>query len=140
VTVYTDASGKGLGFWIPALTTGFFSDLPEATDADSIFYYEALAICCAIHHISISQPACRRLVIFSDSHNSVDIFNSYRASDIYNRLLQFAVDILIPSKIDLRVLHVAGEDNPIADALSRGSIDLVHAAFPSSSLFYYKPP
>ncbi|TDL26836.1 hypothetical protein BD410DRAFT_704500, partial [Rickenella mellea] len=129
-----------LGFWIPSLDTGYFSDLPQACDTDGIFYYEAVAICCAIHHVAATLPNCRRLVVYSDSHNSVDIFNSYRASKIYNSLLKFAVDILIQHKVDLRVIHIPGEDNPIADALSRGMLDVLRETLPTSNILHYKPP
>jgi hypothetical protein len=37
----------------------------------------------------------------------------------YNILLREAVDLLMAGRHDLRVLHVPGEDNAIADALSR---------------------
>jgi hypothetical protein len=58
-------------------------------------------------------------IIFTDNSNTVDIFNTLRALPPYNHLLKTAVDILNLGDHDLRVLHVPGVDNEVADALSR---------------------
>jgi hypothetical protein len=42
-----------------------------------------------------------------------------KAHGHYNTLLKVAVDIIIQHDIDLRVYHIPGEFNTIADALSR---------------------
>ena len=38
----------------------------------------------------------------------------------YNILLQEAVDLMMMETHDMRVLHIPGDENQIADALSRG--------------------
>ena len=38
----------------------------------------------------------------------------------YNCILKAAVDLLLEGRHQLRVLHITGEDNAVADALSRG--------------------
>ncbi|KNZ79038.1 hypothetical protein J132_04738 [Termitomyces sp. J132] len=47
------------------------------------------------------------------------MFNSLHASLLYNPLLKAIVDILINQEHQLKVLHVPGEQNEIADLLSR---------------------
>ena len=47
------------------------------------------------------------------------MFNSLKALPEYNCILKAAVDILLRCDFQLRVLHVAGELNIVADALSR---------------------
>ncbi|KAF9004680.1 hypothetical protein BDQ17DRAFT_1241078, partial [Cyathus striatus] len=47
------------------------------------------------------------------------LFNSLCTSNSsLNSLLKFLVDFLLQESIQLQVLHIAGEDNHIADALS----------------------
>ena len=72
---------------------------------EHIFYFEALAVTCAILDRSHDAP---RIVIYSDNQNTVDIWHSLKAAAPYNQLLILAIDELIKSKIDARVLHVPG--------------------------------
>ena len=51
-----------------------------------------------------------------------------------------SVDILISSGIDLRVLHLAGENNNVADALSRFQNDTACALVPNLSILPFTPP
>jgi len=37
----------------------------------------------------------------------------------YNCIIKAAIDILLEGNHDLRVLHIAGDDNAVADVLSR---------------------
>ncbi|KIJ38857.1 hypothetical protein M422DRAFT_258506 [Sphaerobolus stellatus SS14] len=56
---------------------------------------------------------------------TLDIFFSLRAQGIYNSLLRYSVDILKQRKLDLRVYHIPGNLNTIADALSRRIFHLI---------------
>jgi hypothetical protein len=61
VTIYTDASLVGLGFWYPEINFGFQSQLPPNTPLGSIFFFKALAVCSAIHSLTDtanSSPHC----------------------------------------------------------------------------------
>jgi hypothetical protein len=56
------------------------------------------------------------------------MFNSLSALPAYNSILKDAVDQLlsdINNPIQLRVIHIAGESNTVADALSRGQLHIV---------------
>ncbi|KAJ7162650.1 hypothetical protein C8R43DRAFT_880182 [Mycena crocata] len=126
LTIYCDASLRlGMGFWIPELLLGFYSSVPGDPPAETIFFFEALCVVSALRwfcgHPRATLPRSRpaRLTVFTDNQNTVNIFNSLCATPNYNLLLRTAVDDLIESNVDVRVLHVKGEDNYVADAISR---------------------
>jgi hypothetical protein len=57
-------------------------------------------------------------VIYTDNQNTVDIFSSLHAKPKYNILLQQAVNLMTSGNHGLCVLHVPGDQNQIANALS----------------------
>ena len=106
-----------------------------------IFFHEASAVLCALHWwCQFGLKDARRIVIYSDNTNTVDIFHSLKARGPYNELLKLAVDFLMERDLDLRVLHVAGVDNPIADALSRRLLTTAARLRPTLNISYYSPP
>ena len=119
VTIYCDACPEGMGFWDPATLKGFYSPTPDEWCKRFIFYFEALCVLSAIHYIDLNFPFASRILIYTDNQNTVDMFNSYWCSPDYNLILKAAIDIIIPHQHDLRVLHVPGVENGVADALSR---------------------
>ncbi|OJT12051.1 hypothetical protein TRAPUB_11403 [Trametes pubescens] len=139
----TDASGTGLGIYFPWLKLGFHCALPCDAPSDTIFFFEALAICAAIHRARIWKKADRfvkRLAVLSDNSNSIAIFNSLRASPVYNPILKSSVDVMIECSLDVRVDHIPGELNVIADALSRDKLALVQELVPGITLLPLIPP
>jgi len=58
------------------------------------------------------------VTIYTDNLNTVQIFNSLACLPDYNQILRRAIDIVLTHDIDLRILHVPGEQNTVADALS----------------------
>ncbi|KAH9848511.1 hypothetical protein C2E23DRAFT_739291 [Lenzites betulinus] len=139
----TDASGSGLGVYFPWSKLGFHCSLPRGAPSGTIFFFEALAICAAIHRARIWRRAGRhvkRMAILSDNSNSVAIFNSLRASPTYNSILKSAVNVMLDCELDVRVHHVPGELNVVADALSRGKLDLVRERVPDITLLHLIPP
>ena len=85
-TAFTDASGVGLGFFVPSSKLVFQCPLLSVSASEHIFFFEALAVCSTFHYFAerIQVLGCNRLVIYTDSSNTVDIFNSLRASTPYN--------------------------------------------------------
>ena len=79
-----------------------------------------------IHHITdvLHVPQATKILIYMDSNNMVAIFNMLRCLLHYNPILIDAADMCIKSKIQLRVLHIAGELNCVADTISRNNFDL----------------
>jgi hypothetical protein len=122
-TIYCDTCLSGLGFWYPDLNLGFVAETPSDDVSHLIFYFEALCVVCALLDACIRTVASGRFVIYTDNHNTVDIFSSLHAKPEYNVLLQEAVTLLMAGGHDLQVLHVPGERNEVADALSRGKFD-----------------
>ncbi len=143
VTILCDACLNGMGFWLPKIACGFVCPTPELPDVDEIiFFFEALCVCAAIHWVAANlSPAMRkRVTIFTDNTNTVDIFNSLRASPTYNPILKSAVNVLISHAIDLRVLHIPGSENDVADALSRSQFSRAQSLVPRLLILPFKPP
>ncbi len=68
------------------------------------------------------------------------MFDSLRASGAYADLLLTACGSLIDSGLDLRVWHIPGHWNTIADALSRGLIQTALQYVPSLRISTFTPP
>ncbi|KAI0822598.1 hypothetical protein BC628DRAFT_1456958 [Trametes gibbosa] len=139
----TDASGHGLGIYFPWRRLGLHCELPTDAPANTIFFFKALAVCAALHHVFSWQQAghfVKRLAILCNNSNTVAIFNSLRATPAYNKILVSAVDVLIAAPLDMRVQHVAGEFNTVADTLSRGKFDLARQLVPEITLLPLLPP
>ncbi|KAF9458604.1 hypothetical protein BDZ94DRAFT_1284780 [Collybia nuda] len=120
-TLSCDACRSGMGFWYPDLQLG----------SSPIFFYEALCVALAVHAIQDHCLSTKNVVIYSDNTNTVDMFNSLRALPPYNPILISSVDVLISQSYDLRVLHIEGTKNSVADALSRGNFTLAQSLVPS---------
>jgi hypothetical protein len=140
VTIYCDACLEGMGYWFPDHHVGYFSPTPPSPPVDRIFYYEALCVVAALHRAHRMSPNGSRFVIYTDNTNTVDIFNSLHCLPAYNHILRFAVDILLDGDHDLRVLHIPGEDNDVADAISREDFSRVLDLQPGLSLLDFQPP
>jgi hypothetical protein len=140
-TVYCDACPEGMGFWYPASGIGFHSRTPICGDPSLIFYFEALCVFSALvdAHYAPRMDRRSRLVIYTDNLNTVSIFNTFRALPGYNHLLQAAVNILVEGNHSLRVLHVPGIDNDVADALSRGNFLRALSLVPSLKILEFHP-
>ena len=72
--------------------------------------------------------------------NTVDLFNTLRAHQAYKELLKFVIDELMAFDVDLRVVHVAGQYNQIADFLSRGLLTEAQRLRPLLQTQPYQPP
>jgi hypothetical protein len=132
-----------LGFWFPGLSTGYWADVPQEPPKDTIFYFEALCVLSAIIHSTTLGFPVNKLVIYTDNLNTVHMFNSLSALPAYNGILKTAVDYLlsdIDNIIQLRVLHVPGELNNVADALSRGQLHTVIDNVPTITIDTFSPP
>ncbi|KAF8987350.1 hypothetical protein BDQ17DRAFT_1258660, partial [Cyathus striatus] len=81
------------------------------------------------------------IIIFSNSGNTVSLFNSLGTSSIpLNHLLKLAIDILLCEGYQLHVLHLPGEHNYVADALSCRQFDKAQLHNPALSLQLFQPP
>ena len=143
LVAYCDASLDGLGYWFPGLSAGYWSPIPEDPPKDTIFYFEALSVLSAILHSTSLGFTVNKLVIYTDNMNTVQMFNSLSALPSYNEILKATVDHLlldINNPIQLRVLHVPGHINTVADALSRGELHTVVDLVPNVTIDLFSPP
>ena len=140
VIAYSDACLSGLGFYFRDTLEGFQCMVPHESPRDTIFYFEALAVVSVIEATTRLASVPAHLLIFSDNSNTVDIFYSLRSLPPYNDLLKFAVSLLIKYNISLRVVHIPGVDNVIADALSRFENTKAVAMCPSLKISLFQPP
>lgn len=137
--IFCDASLVGLGFWMPNSNQGFVSKIPKGISAEMNFFREALCVTSAIDHIAHLHPHSK-IVIFSDNQNTVDMFSSLATRPDYNCLLIFATTIMIQTKIRVKVIHIPGESNRVADALSRQLWQRAISLSPGLSIFNFQPP
>jgi hypothetical protein len=143
ITAYCDASLTGLGFWFPGVNAGFWSPIPDDPPQDTIFYFEALSVLSAIIHSTSFGFPVYKLVVYTDNLNTVHMFNSLSALPAYNEILKGAVDHLLSdltNPIQLRVIHISGHLNTIADALSRGQLCTIVDDVPNIVIDLFSPP
>ena len=107
---------------------------------DLIFYYEALCVLSALTHASTMFSTPIRIIIFTDNTNTVDMFNSMRGLPAYNYILRSSVDIRLATGHQLRVLHVPGHENDVADAISRRQLVRAMSLHPGLRLRFFEPP
>ena len=137
---YADACLSGLGFYFERLKRGYQCTIPHQAPKDTIFYFEALAVVSVVDAVTKFSTIPSKLLIYSDNTNTVDIFHSLRALPSYNDLLKFTISLLIKHGISLRVVHVHGVDNAVADSLSRFENTKAIAECPGLSISSFQPP
>lgn len=141
--MWTDASSKhGLSFVFAG--NGYVYQLqppsPKSPPVD-IFFLELLAILSGIHHIACLLHPPRKLLVFTDSLDSVAVLNSLRASEpLHNSVLLAIAEIMMKTSIDLRVHHIEGKKNIRADMLSRLLFDEYRHHFPADRVRTFSPP
>ena len=125
LVLWTDASLRlGLGFVYA--TRGFvYAISPSSTkEKVDIFFLELLAILSAIHHIALFRHPPKKVLLWTDSLDSVAAYSSLRASEsMHNSVLLALAGVLLETGMDLRIRHIAGKVNTKADLLSRLMID-----------------
>ena len=114
---YTDACLTGMAHYYPELTLGYQYYIPKEDQGGAILLYEAATMTTSLlHELNCPWPW---LTVPTNSHNTVDIWNSLKAPQGNNDLLQTAINSMLLNCLDVWVIHVSGRDNLIADALTR---------------------
>ncbi|THU77583.1 hypothetical protein K435DRAFT_877665 [Dendrothele bispora CBS 962.96] len=99
ITLYCDACLDGLGFWFnwSGNNFGFQHVIDHLTHG--IFFYEALSVLSALVFATGSlSPSPRHIVIYTDNMNTVDMFNTLKATPDHNTLLpsiQLVHDLIV---------------------------------------------
>jgi len=128
-----------MGFWLPETNSGYYSATPVDTPP-LIYYVEALCVLAAITHCcSIMSPG-QKLLVYTDNMNVVDIFSSLRCRPEFNNILKDAISTRVNADVDMRVLHVAGDMNGIADAISRADFNRARTLAPNISFHDFSAP
>jgi len=140
ITAYANACLAGMGFWYPNCHVGFYSPTPYDAPSKLIYYFEALCVVSTLNHIATHHPHASKVIIYTDNLNTIHIFSSLRCHPEINHLLLYTANILSSQNIDLRVLHVPGDDNVIVDAISCMGISTVINIIPDFKLGYFQPP
>ena len=142
LSIWCDASDISLGFYCPAEEVAFVHERDDdpSMAQSLITFFESLCVLSAIQWASLRQPPPKRLAVHTDSLNSVQFFNSFRARDKYAILIKAAAETLILSNIDLRVFHVSGKNNVVADLLSRRLYAEARSTTPSLKIHHFQPP
>ena len=140
LVAFSDACLSGLRFFLQNSKEGFQCDVPQSAPKDTIFYFEALAVVSVVDAITRLPTIPNSLLIFSDNTNTVNIFHSLRSLPPYNDLLKYTVTLLITHNVSLRVVHVPGVENSVADALSRFENKRAMHACPGLTISTFQPP
>ncbi len=145
-TIYCDACPAGMWFWYPSPNLAFYSSTPPdnldglVDQSGQFFYFKVLCILCALCDMCTNHtesPSC--FLIYTNNLNSVDLFSSLSALPSYNVLIHEAVNLLVNCSHDLRVLHVPGVDNSIANALSWAEFDHTLDLKPNLTIHQFVP-
>ncbi|KAF6753313.1 hypothetical protein DFP72DRAFT_1171100 [Ephemerocybe angulata] len=141
LTVFCDASLEGMGFWIRGLNLGFYAPTIDTQGEEFIFLHESLCVLSALRHIDSHDYFPSHTTVYSDNTNTVDIYNTLKASPRINPILKAASDVALESCSDFKVLFsIPGVDNQIADALSRFDFDRARAIAPGIDIQPFTPP
>jgi hypothetical protein len=88
-----------------------------------IYYIEALCVLAALSHCCPSLSPNQKLLLYTDNTNVVDIFSSLCCHPKFNTIIKHTITTRVKSKINLQVLHIPGEMNSVADAISRADFN-----------------
>ena len=125
-------------YYFPELMLEYQYAIPMTHWGEIIFYYEAAIVTASILH-KLKEPQ-GQLVIYSDSQNSVNIWQSLKASDNYNGLLWMAIDSRLVNNLNMHVLHVLGSNILVTDALSHRNNAYVSHLDPNLQIHTFQPP
>ena len=140
--LWTDASLRlGLAFVFAGHGFAYAISPASGRGKVDIFFLELVAILSAVHHIALFPHPPKKVLLWTDSLDSIAAYSSLRAAEpVHNSVLLALAGILIKTGIDLRICHIPGKDNIRADLLSRLMIDEYHHRFPSESICLFSPP
>lgn len=116
---FCDACPSGLGIWNTKSNEGFYYILPPPSR--DIYWAELASVVTAI--LMSRDDKAQKVLIFTDSENVVNLFSSHRAIDLVRLMFKTAVEVMLLDNIDIKVKHVSGDRNIIADLLSRNNLD-----------------
>lgn len=114
--IYVDACPMGIGIWDPEDRAGLSLSLPPPSR--HISWAECLAICAAV--VRALEKGRKKIFIFSDSLLCFELFSRHNPNSIVRPLFRHFVHGIVKKEADVKIHHISGESNTVADALSRG--------------------
>ena len=129
-----------MGFYFPGHNAGYFANTPDDAPVRTIFFYEALCVVSALLWATELPATPCRILIHTDSLNAVEMFHSLKAQKGYNNLLLFMTRLLLHTKTSVRVYHIDGNSNVVADALSQSLFDLALHRHLGLKIRMFQPP
>jgi hypothetical protein len=140
--LWTDASlHLGLGFAYAGRGFTYVLSTNVSKEKIYILFLELMVILSAVHHIALFPHPPRRVLLWTNSLDSVTAYSSLRATEfLHNSILLALAGILLQTGIDLRISHISGKDNIKADLLSRLMIDEYYRHFPADRVCLFSPP
>ena len=138
MTLYCDTCPTGLAFWFPTGKLGF--QYKWVDEDPGIFYLEALTVVSAAFFATSRSPKPFHIAIFTDNENTVNLFNTLHAQPLYNPLALTFANLCINHSTSIRVFHIPGDFNIVADALSRFKNHLASNAAPGLVILPFQPP
>jgi hypothetical protein len=142
MVLWTDSSLRIAMSFVYAGNGFAYQIQPGSADTKiDIFFLELVAILSAIHHVASFDRPPQRVLLFTDSLDSVASLNSLRASEsLHNGPLLGIAEVILRTGLDLRVRHIEGKKNIRADMLSRSLMDEYVKKFPSDRVRTFEPP
>lgn len=139
--LFCDASLSALAFVFGR--SAFVYQIQPSSSAikSDIFFLEELAIVSALCHVASFPQPPKRVLIWSDSLDSIHAFNTLAVSQpLHNAPLLAAASITSSTGIDIRVRHIDGKRNVRADMLSRLMLTDYAVKFPFDRVRTFSPP
>jgi hypothetical protein len=139
--IWGDASPVGLAFFSPTHKMAYVADpVVDQERTFNIFFNEAVTVLAALEWAASLNAPPKHLAIHTNSTTSFAIFNTLRALEVYNPIIMAAVKIRLESNIDLRIFHIEGKKNVVANALSRCAFAVARLYMPDLSIRQFMPP
>ncbi|KNZ77798.1 hypothetical protein J132_03858 [Termitomyces sp. J132] len=77
----------------------------------------------ALHHLTRNSMSPQKVLLYCNSHNIINIFNSLCPQLLYNPLLRFAADIMISGSNHVKVLHIPSKLNVCTELISKNELE-----------------
>ncbi|EGG05974.1 uncharacterized protein MELLADRAFT_87466 [Melampsora larici-populina 98AG31] len=135
LTFIVDACPTGIGIWCPKLNSAWSKKFPHPSR--DIFWAELLDVITSIN-IAVTLPS-KRIAIFSDNASIVALFSSHKPIDSARLLFSHTVSVMLKNDLNVKVRHIAGDNNKIANDLSRDRLTKARGYIPSLN-HHYLPP
>jgi len=144
IEVFTDASGLGLGVFVPSSDLWTFLRIPDrfavnpAVHTDSVTsvgstLIEVAAVVLALMTFQEAWSG-RHVHVNSDNSGAVGVFTRRHSSnENTGAMLTFAVDLCTTRNIGLRLSWIPGSSNVAADPISRSNFAAFRAIVPSAA-------